>query len=74
MQNEDQIKALPNPFGAELEYFPDPDQLLPVSVAHSESKLMTVKDIKAMSWEEHLNMWKVLLVGGLPCVLASCRE
>ena len=60
VQNEAQIRALkPNPFGAELECFPDPDQMLPVSVAHSDSKLMAVRDIKAMSWEQHINMWKV---------------
>ena len=47
-----------NPFGAELDHFP-PDKTLPVSVLHTEPKSMTVRDVKSMSLEQHIIIWKV---------------
>ena len=61
MQDPEETQTLPKPFqtaAAEIVAFPDADQMLPVSVAQSDSKVMAVRDIKAMSWEQHLGMWK----------------
>lgn len=53
----DTLKGIPSPFGAELDSFP-PDKTLPVSVLHTEPKSMTVRDVKSMSWEQHVVIWK----------------
>ena len=58
MQTPDTLKGCPSPFGVELEIFP-PDKTLPVSVLHTEPKSMTVRDVKSMSWEQHVVIWKV---------------
>ena len=58
MQTPDTLKGIPSPFGAELDSFP-PDKTLPVSVLHTEPKSMTVRDVKSMSWEQHVVIWKV---------------
>lgn len=53
----DTLKTRCNPYGAEFEVFP-PDKVLPVSVLTTQRKAMTVQEIKDMSWEQHVLLWK----------------
>lgn len=62
LQTPDTLKArLPAPFDAGVQSF-DPSQTLPVSVLQSEPKLMKVGDVKSMSWEQHVDIWKVCCI------------
>ena len=68
LQTPDTLKAhLPAPFDAGVQSL-DPSQTLPVSVLHSERKLMKVGDVKSMSWEQHVDIWKVCCS---PCTSTS---
>ena len=58
LQSPDTLKGITNPFGVKLDHFP-PDKTLPVSVLQTEPKSMTVRDVKSMSLEQHIIIWKV---------------
>ena len=58
LQTIDKLKDCPAPFDGFTPSF-DPDQTLPVSVLHTKPKLMKVGDVKSMSWEQHVDIWKV---------------
>jgi len=52
------LKTISAPFGAKLEVL-SPDERLPVSVLRTEPKSMTVRELKSMSLEQHVVIWKV---------------
>lgn len=58
LQTPDTLRANPSPFDAGVQEF-DPDKPLPVSVLRTEPKSMKVCDVKSMSWEQHIVIWKV---------------
>lgn len=58
LQTPDTLKACPTSFGTGFQEF-DPDKTLPVSVLNTEHKCMRVQDVKSMSWEQHVSIWKV---------------
>lgn len=58
LQTVDKLKDCPAPFDGCIPSF-DPNQTLPVSVLQTEPKLMKVGDVKSMSWEQHVDIWKV---------------
>lgn len=76
VQTADTLKACPAPFDAGYQEF-DPDKALPVSVLNTEHKWMRVQDVKSMSWEQHVAIWKVCLLAQAIATLchdsASCR-
>ncbi|DBA98656.1 TPA: hypothetical protein ACH3X1_014438 [Trebouxia sp. C0004] len=53
----DTLKTISCPFGAKLEIL-SPDETLPVSVLRTEAKSMTVRELKSMSLEQHVAIWK----------------
>ncbi|KAL0032676.1 hypothetical protein WJX79_002317 [Trebouxia sp. C0005] len=53
----DTLKTISAPFGAKLEVL-SPDETLPVSVLRTDPKSMTVREVKSMSLEQHVNIWK----------------
>lgn len=53
----DTLKTISAPFGAKLEVL-SPDETLPVSVLRTEPKSMTVREVKSMSLEQHVVIWK----------------
>ena len=58
LQSPDTLKTISAPFGAKLEVL-SPDETLPVSVLRTEPKSMTVREVKSMSLEQHVVIWKV---------------
>lgn len=58
LQSPDTLKTISAPFGAKLEVL-SPDETLPVSVLRTDPKSMTVREVKSMSLEQHVNIWKV---------------
>lgn len=58
LQTSDTLKACPTSFGTGFQEF-DADKTLPVSVLSTEHKCMQVRDVKSMSWEQHVSIWKV---------------
>ena len=58
LQTPDTLKACPTPFDAGVQEF-EPDKTLPVSVLRTDPKSMKVCDVKNMSWEQHIVIWKV---------------
>ncbi|KAL3131600.1 hypothetical protein ABBQ38_007898 [Trebouxia sp. C0009 RCD-2024] len=65
----DTLKACPTSFGTGFQEF-DPDKTLPVSVLNTEHKCMRVQDVKSMSWEQHVSIWKAY-VTKLAALLAT---
>ena len=58
LQTPDTLKASPSPFDAGVQEF-DLDKTVPVSVLNTDRKWMRVQDVKDMSWEQHVSIWKV---------------
>ncbi|KAL3136137.1 hypothetical protein ABBQ32_007156 [Trebouxia sp. C0010 RCD-2024] len=65
----DTLKACPTSFGTGFQEF-DADKTLPVSVLSTEHKCMQVRDVKSMSWEQHVSIWKAY-VNKLAALLAT---